>query len=184
MPSGKEPPHDQPSAGIAALAQRTVAPPGSNDPREPVMPAPRVIADVSSYEQMLAALRDRVNELQVNGERFDEYCGLPKGYLSKLIGIKPIRRLGMTSFAPVLAGLGLRLLVIEDQEATERLKNCLPPRNQSYVRSVAVHTNLTTRFLRKIGAKGGENSRKYLGKRLVKQLARKAAAARWQKATS
>ena len=167
----------------AILAQRTVAPPGSNDPREPVTPA-RVIADVSSYEQMLAALRARVNELQVNGERFDEYCGLPKGYLSKLIGTKPIRRLGMTSFAPVLAGLGLRLLVIEDQEATERLKNCLQPRNQSYVRSVAVHTNLTTRFLRKIGAKGGENSRKYLGKRLVKQLARRAAAARWQKGPS
>ena len=143
-----------------------------------------MIADVTSYEQMLAALRARVNELQLNGERFDEFAGLPRGYLSKLIGARPIRRLGMTSFAPVLTGLGLRLLVIEDQEATERLKNCLPPRNQSYVRSVAVHTNVTTRFLRKIGAKGGENSRKYLGKRLIKQLARKAANARWQKAAS
>lgn len=51
-------------------------------------------------------------------------------------------------FAPVLAGLGLRLLIIEDQEATERLKNRLPPRNQSFVRSVAVHA-VTTRFLRK-----------------------------------
>ena len=142
---------------------------------------PRVIADVSSYEQMLAALRSRVNELQINGERFDEYSGLPRGYLSKLIGAKPVRRLGMTSFAPVLAGLGLRLLVIEDNAATERLKAKLPPRNQSYVRSVAVHTNLTTLFLRKIGAKGGENSRKYLSKRLVKQLARGAALARWQK---
>jgi len=145
---------------------------------------PRVIADVTSYEQMLAALRARVNELQLNGERFDEFAGLPRGYLSKLIGAKPIRRLGMTSFAPVLTGLGLRLLVIEDNAATERLKNKLPPRNQSYVRSVAVHTNLTRRFLRKIGAKGGENSRKYLGKRLVKQLARKAAAARWGKGAS
>jgi hypothetical protein len=145
---------------------------------------PRVIADVTSYEQMLAALRARVNELQLNGERFDEFAGLPRGYLSKLIGAKPIRRLGMTSFAPVLAGLGLRLLVIEDNAATERLKNKLPPRNQSYVRSVAVHTNLTTRFLRKIGAKGGENSRKFLSKRLVKRLARKAANARWKKAAS
>jgi len=143
-----------------------------------------VIADVTSYEQMLAALRARVNELQLNGERFDEFAGLPRGYLSKLIGAKPIRRLGMTSFAPVLAGLGLRLLVIEDNAATERLKNKLPPRNQSYVRSVAVHTNVTTRFLRKIGAKGGENSRKFLGKRLVKQLARKAAAARWKNGAS
>ena len=108
----------------------------------------------------------------------------PQGYLSKLIGAKPIRRLGMTSFGPVLAGLGLRLLIIEDQAATERLKSRLPPRNSSFVRSVAVHANVTTRFLRKIGAKGGQNSRKYLGKRLVKRLARKAAAARWRKGAS
>jgi hypothetical protein len=143
---------------------------------------PRVLADVCSYEHLLAALRARVAELQVNGERFDEYSGLPRGYLSKLIGAKPVRRIGPTSFQPVLAGLGLRLLVIEDDAATQRLRNSLPPRNQSYVRSVAVHGHLTTRFLQKIGRKGGENSRKYLGKRLVKQLARKAALARWHRA--
>ena len=55
---------------------------------------------------MLEALRTRVSELQINGERFDEFAGLPRGYLSKLIGVRPIRRLGMTSFAAVLAGLG------------------------------------------------------------------------------
>jgi hypothetical protein len=142
---------------------------------------PRVIADVSSYEQMLAALRSRFNELQINGENFDEYSGLPRGYLSKLIGAKPVRRLGMISFAPVLAGLGLRVLLVVDEEATRRLKDHLPPRNGSYVRSVAVHGHLTTRFLQKIGRKGGENSRVNLGKRLRKQLARKAANARWQK---
>jgi hypothetical protein len=143
---------------------------------------PRVLADVCSYEHLLAALRARVAELEVAGQRFDEYAGLPIGYLSKLIGARPVRRIGPTSFAPVLAGLGLRLLVIEDPEGTERLRNSLPPRNASFVRSVAVHGHLTTRFLAKIGRKGGENSRKYLGKRLVKQLARKAALARWHRA--
>jgi hypothetical protein len=142
---------------------------------------PRVIADVRSYEQMLAALRSRFNELQINGENFDEYSGLPRGYLSKLIGAKPVRRLGMISFAPVLAGLGLRVLLVVDEEATRRLKDHLPPRNESYVRSVAVHGHLTTRFLQKIGRKGGENSRVNLSKRLRKQLARRAAAARWKK---
>jgi hypothetical protein len=43
---------------------------------------------------MLAALRSRVNELQINGERFDEYAGLPRGYLSKLVGVRPIRSWG------------------------------------------------------------------------------------------
>ena len=47
----------------------------------------------------------RLNELQVNSERLDEYVGLPRGYYSKVAGAKPIRRLGMTSFAPILNGL-------------------------------------------------------------------------------
>jgi hypothetical protein len=145
---------------------------------------PRVLAEFTDYDGMLAAVRARVAELQVNGERFDEFAGLPRGYLSKLIGARPVRRIAMTSMGPVMNGLGLRLLVIENQEATARLKNHLPPRNQSYVRSVAVHGHLTTRFLQKIGRKGGANSRKYLPKRLARRLARKAAAARWRKGAS
>ena len=105
----------------------------------------RVLADVSSYDEMLAVLRSRINELQINGERFDEYAGLPRGYLSKLVGAHPIRRLGMTSFEPVLAGLGLRLLVIEDPEGTKRLKSRLKPRNNSYPRTVSTLHTLTDR---------------------------------------
>jgi len=119
------------------------------------MAGPRVLADVSSYEQMLAALRSRINELQINGERFDEYAGLPRGYLSKLVGARPIRRLGMTSFEPVLAGLGLRLLVIEDPKATQRLKSRVPPRNGSYVRA-APSIILTVRFFQRIGRLGAQ----------------------------
>jgi hypothetical protein len=115
----------------------------------------KVIADVSSYEQMLAALRARINELNINGERFDEYAGLPRGYLSKLVGAHPVRRLGATSFAPVLNGLGLRCLLIEDQEATARLKNRIAPRNPSYARRTALYVTETTerqwRRIQKLG---------------------------------
>src|SRR6516164_3011190 len=93
---------------------------------------PRVVATFDSYAGMLEAIRERVNELQVNGERLDEYVGLPRGYYSKLAGANPIRRLGMVSLAPVLSGLGLKCQFIEDQAATERLRNRLPPRNGSY----------------------------------------------------
>jgi hypothetical protein len=41
---------------------------------------PRVIATFNSYAGMLVeAIRARVHELQVNGERLDEYVGLPRG---------------------------------------------------------------------------------------------------------
>ena len=143
--------------------------------------APRIIADVSSYEQMLAALRPRVTELQINGERFDEFAGLPRGYLSKLIGARPTRKLGMQSFAPVLCGLGLRLLVIEDVEATRRLRDRVPARNSSYVRA-APSIVLTLRFLKRIGRKGAQARIDNSTKQQRREWARNAAIARWQKA--
>jgi hypothetical protein len=144
---------------------------------------PRVLADVGSYEQMLAALRSRINELQISGENLDEYAGLPRGYLSKLTGVKPIRRLGMTSFGPVLAGLGLRLLVIEDPDATARLKNSLPPRNGSYVRTMQADACmvLTPRILKRIRQLGGKARMARLTPQQRSKFARKGAMARWRK---
>ena len=54
----------------------------------------------------------------------------------------------------------------------------------AFMRASSVQVLLTDRHMQKIRKKGGENSRKYLGKRLVKQLARKAALARWGKGAS
>ena len=59
----------------------------------------RVIAEFVDYPGMLAALRARVSELQISGERFDEFAGLPRGYLSKLVGARPVRRVVMVVFA-------------------------------------------------------------------------------------
>jgi hypothetical protein len=144
---------------------------------------PRIVAEFSDYVGMLDAIRARVNELALNGERFDEYAGLPRGYLSKLVGAKPIRRLGMTSFSPVLASLGLRCLFVEDKEATQRLKNRLSPRNESYVRS-APSIVLTVRYFKKIGRKGARARVDNSTKERRRGWAKKAATARWQKATS
>jgi hypothetical protein len=138
----------------------------------------RVIGEFTSYDEMLAAVRSRVAELQVNGERFDEYAGLPKGYLSKLIGVRPTRRIAMTSMGPVLDGLGLRGQFVEDPLGTERLKNRLPPRNPSYVRSVP-SIILTVRFFQKIGRRGAQARIDNSTAAQRREWARKAAAARW-----
>ena len=144
--------------------------------------APRVIATFGSYAEMLEAIRERVNELQIHGERFDDYAGLPTGYLSKLVGHRPIRRLGMVSFAPVLAGLGLKCQFVEDQAATERLRNHLSPRNGSYVRADATHVTLTFRFMQKIGRLGAKARIDNSTKQQRQEWARHAAIARWRKA--
>jgi len=137
------------------------------------------VATFDTYAGMLEAIRARVNELQVNGERLDEYVGLPRGYYSKVAGARPIRRLGMTSFAPILNGLGLKCQFVEDQNATERLKNRLPPRNSSYVRG-APSIVLTVRYFKKIGRKGGQARADNSTKEQRQEWARKAAFARWR----
>ena len=113
---------------------------------------PRIIATFNSYAGMLEAIRARVHELQINGERLDEYVGLPHGYYSKVAGARPIRRLGMTSFAPILNGLGLKCQFIEDPIGTERLKSRVPPRNASFVRVMPAAASIvfTARMLKRI----------------------------------
>jgi hypothetical protein len=140
---------------------------------------PRVIADVSSYEQMLAALRARATELSVNGERFDEFAGLPRGYLSKLIGVNPTRRIGMTSWAAVISGLALRCLFVVDEEAERRLRERVPPRNPSYVRGTPSIV-LTVRHFKKLGRMGAQARVDNSTKQQRQEWARKAAIARWR----
>ena len=144
---------------------------------------PRVIATVDSYEGMLEALRTRVSELQVQGARFDSFAGLPDGYLSKLIGARPVRRIGMTSFSPLMTALGLRCLFVEDAQGTERLKSRLTPRNSSYVRIMPAAASIvfTARMLKRIRRLGGMARMARLTAEQCSVLGKKAAAARWKK---
>src|SRR6516162_6986068 len=63
----------------------------------------------------------------------------------------------MTSFAPILNGLGLKCQFIEDPIGTERLKSRVPPRNASYVRTMPAATGIlfTARMLKRIRRLGG-----------------------------
>jgi len=144
----------------------------------------RIIGEFTNYDEMIAALRARAAELSLSGPSIDNLSGLPDRYAAKLLGPHQIRRLGATSLGPFLGALAVRCRIIEDKAALEKLRSQTTPRDERYVRNGAVHLQLTTRFFQKIGRLGGANSRKYLPKRLVKQLAKRAAAARWKKGAS
>jgi hypothetical protein len=92
----------------------------------------------------------------------------------------PQSRIGMTSFEPLLASLGLRRLLVVDEEATRRLKERLPPRNESYVRG-APSIVLTARFFKRIDRKGAQARIDNSTKEQRRKWARNAANARWQR---
>ena len=143
---------------------------------------PRVIADeIVEYSDFMQALRARVNELQIQGDSFCEFAGLARGYLSKLLTIRSVRRVGMQSMGPLLSAMGVKLQMVEDPAGTARLRR-LPPRNLSYVRTMPADACivLTPRMLARIRRLGGQARMAQLTAKERRALARKAALARWQ----
>jgi len=139
----------------------------------------RIIGEFADYPGMLEALRSRVEELQIQGERFDSFAGLPDGYLSKLIGVRPVRRIGMTSLGPLLDALGIYCVVVEDPIATQRLKNRVIPRNNAYMRSTP-RIVLTQRFFKKIGRRGAQMRWQRLTQAQRARIMRAVALKRWR----
>jgi hypothetical protein len=119
----------------------------------------RIVATFDSYDGMLNAIRDRVNELQVTGTSLDNFVGLPIGYYSKIAGANPVRRIGLTSFQPIISGLGLTCQFIENKAATERLKKRVPVRNGSYARPTHTFVIVTDRKWRQIQKLGHQARR-------------------------
>jgi hypothetical protein len=144
---------------------------------------PRVIADeIVEYSDFMQALRDRVSEMQIQGDSFCEFAGLPRGYLSKLLTIRNVRRVGLQSMGPLLSAMGVKLQLVEDPAGTARLRR-LSPRNPSFVRTMRADACivLTPKMLVRIRKLGGQARMARLTAKERRELARKAALARWRR---
>jgi hypothetical protein len=86
------------------------------------------IAVVASYDDLVAALRGRLNETGMTYETAENLSGLQPGYISKVLGPRHVRTLGHVSLTLLLGVLGVKLAVIEDAEQTERMKPRWEPR--------------------------------------------------------
>jgi hypothetical protein len=144
------------------------------------MTEPRIIGEFDAYPGLLAALRARIAELNVAGERLDELAGLPRGYFQKLIGTRPKKRLGMQSLGDVFGALAIKAVLVEDEAALARITSRLVKRKY-VVRSAVSHIEISHRFLRKIGAVGGRVRNAKLTPRQRSALGRKLANHRWHR---
>jgi hypothetical protein len=147
---------------------------------------PRVVAEIThdqGYAGLVRAFRGRADELRiaVTGEAVHEVCGLPSFYFAKILSpsSSPRKRFGAVSLGPILAALGLKIILTEDRQALEQYTSRIPPRNNSFVHGGTVEFSISRRVLRKMQAKGG---RSRWGKMTPKQrtaLARKLNRIRW-----
>ncbi|MCK1627407.1 hypothetical protein IVA98_30700 [Bradyrhizobium sp. 160] len=91
---------------------------------------PRLIA---SREQLLQAVRDRRDELDLSHETLDGITGLQGGYVSKLLADPPMRGFGEMSLQALLDALGMRIafaVIVEDPERAERVRSRWRPRKR------------------------------------------------------
>ena len=129
---------------------------------------------------MINGLKLRAAALNLSGETIDAVSGLPSRYAAKLLGPTQVRRIGALSLGAFLGALCLKGQFVIDEEAERRLKNRLPPRNSSYVRSTPSIV-FTARFFQRIGRKGAQARIDNSTKQQRQEWARRAAIARWRK---
>jgi hypothetical protein len=91
-------------------------------------------AEVKDYTEFHAAFRLRAEQLKVSRLLLDELAGTAHGWHGKFLGRRQIRRIGFATLGPALAALGLKIILIEDEEALEKIKSRLVKRRENLVR--------------------------------------------------
>jgi hypothetical protein len=147
----------------------------------------RVFAEIGSLDDIHAALRDRFEALEISRATIDAVAGLTDGYAGKLLAMPPIKRFGHTSLFPTLQVAGLRLVLIEDEDALARTRK-LRKRVRNQVRckpAGATRTLAASRpaVLRELATKGGKARMANLTSAARRRLAKAAAQARWSRRT-
>ncbi len=91
------------------------------------------IAVVTDCTELVVALRQQIAELDVSMETVDAVAGLPLRYTSKLLCRSQMKSIGRTSLGPLLGALGLRIALIPDHEALDRVRTRLTHRKHGGV---------------------------------------------------
>jgi hypothetical protein len=135
----------------------------------------RIIAECREYFDLIDALRLRFQELKVTSLSIEEVAGIPSGFFNKTVAAMPTKKLGLNTLLLLMQVMGLRISVVVDETpAFEEIRGRLEPsKYPDRQHSGAVLVRLSTAHLRKIGAKGGQNCRKYMSRDEVHALHRR-----------
>lgn len=144
---------------------------------------------IHSMEQLVAALRDRRDELGLGYECIDHIAGWPSGYAAKLLAPEPFRNLGWMSLGAALDTLAIELLVVENPEQRKRIESRWKKRERPHNGTAlsiplsieAAPVNAMAAYMKKIGKRGGKARLKTMSKRARQRIASHAARKRWSK---
>jgi hypothetical protein len=96
----------------------------------------QVLAVIHDYDELVEALRKRVDVLQIPHCVIDDLAGLPDRYAAKLLCPHQLKSIGRISFN-VLGALGVSLVMVEDQQALAKMRRHHAWRERKYRRPAA-----------------------------------------------
>lgn len=146
----------------------------------------RHIALVADESDLVAALRQRADELNVSRSEIDAGARLPNGYTSKRLAVPQIKYYGRDAFWNTAESLGLAVLLVEDPNATARYARKMAKRSKPQAVTGPDHwrharaLSILQEIARKTGSEGARVKNQNTSKRRRKQIARHAAVIRWE----
>lgn len=143
--------------------------------------------EVTSYTELIGAIRDQVGRLGVRYEDFDLLAGFAEGLTGKAFGPAQVKRLGPEKLFDALRAAGLRLRVEEDPEQAEKMRRQIvlkcTPRQANQARmgnhSSPAGTHMMSRVFKHFSQLGGKARMSKMTKAELKQHQSAAANARW-----
>jgi hypothetical protein len=82
----------------------------------------RVLAQVTEYQELWSAMKGRVSELQITMLELDGLSEAADGYSAKILGPSQTKSFGKKSLGRMLRGTGTFLVLVEDAQATAKIK--------------------------------------------------------------
>ena len=147
-----------------------------------LMGEPRVIAEISEYDEFTAAIRKCIYELDTNYECVEELSGIQDHYLAKLIAKSPVRGFGPATLGPTLGALGLKLLLAVDSEKLAKMRRRFTPRRKHTSGAVLAEKKTPLRGNSELAALYAHRRALLQSPALRRQIARKAIRIRWERA--
>ena len=129
---------------------------------------PKWIGEAASHDELVAVLRERQLALGLSNELVDHVALLSSGHCDKLLGPGRQRGLSQLSLDALMGALAVKLLVVEDGAMAARMK---PHWQGKDTRQVRVSSRLAKDLIAKVRPA------------VLRQLASKAATARWSRTT-
>jgi hypothetical protein len=92
-------------------------------------------SEIRDHDDIRKIVRQRKTDLQLSDALLERFAGLAAGHVSKILPSNPRKRIGWDVLPFLLEGVGLRLFVMEDSEATKRIlsRADYEPRREQYV---------------------------------------------------